>query len=643
MYLANELLRRLELPGLSANERALLRCRLAKRLEQGGDYEAAAQAMVEFWPSIEARPILEGLGDETKALVLLRIGALTGWIGSANQLEGSQERAKDLISESARAFEGLGQRKRVAEARSDLALCYWREGAFDEARVTLEQALDEFDDADLEHRAIALLRKGIIERTSGRLNEALRVYEDAVILFDQVTDHLLTAHFHHAFANALKDVTANDPREDYADHTLMEYTAASFHFEQAGHIRYQACVENNIGSLLGIIGRFDDAHHHLDRAQMLMTRLKDNVHLAQVDETRARVMLSEGRIVEAEKTVRSAVRALEKGDELSLLAEALTTEGIALARLHHTEQARAALDKAMNVAEQIGDSERAGMAALSLMEELPTDASNEDFWPAVNRAGVLLEQTRNIGVLRRVAKAFRALRDVLAPNDWTKFSLRDAIHRYEAHLIKLALREAGGSVTRAARLLGFKHHQSLISLISGRHTELNKERSTIRKRRRHLMAHPKRKVKGLATNQKSQVMVLHVEDNEAVASVVRDSLEPEGWNIETCVDGTLALKKIGSDAHYDLVLLDNDLPGVSGLDLIRSARSMDHRRETPIIVLSAKAIEREALDAGANAVLRKPGEIGSLADTVARFLRVQRVGRADSSEEIESPDFVGRD
>jgi hypothetical protein len=57
-------------------------------------------------------------------------------------------------------------------------------------------------------------------------------------------------------------------------------------------------------------------------------------------------------------------------------------------------------------------------------------------------------------------------------------------------------------------------------------------------------------------------------------------------------------------------------------------------------MLSAKAIEREALNAGASAVLRKPEEIGLLADTVARFLRVERVERVDVSEEIESPDFV---
>src|SRR5437667_2459192 len=115
MHLANQLLRELDTPGLPLNQRARLRCQLAKQLKQGGDYEASREAMGELWQSVGTPPILEGLDDETKAEVLLRVGALTGWVGSARQMEGSQELAKDLISESARAFEELGQRNKVGE------------------------------------------------------------------------------------------------------------------------------------------------------------------------------------------------------------------------------------------------------------------------------------------------------------------------------------------------------------------------------------------------------------------------------------------------------------------------------------------------------------------------------------------------
>src|SRR5713226_349623 len=127
MYLATAILHELDNPDLTRTERARLRCRLARQYEQGGEYEIASEAMAELWRGVGARPTLEGLDEETKALVLLRVGALTGWIGSARQIEGSQEMAKDLISESLRIFQELNKRDRVGEGRSDLALCYWRE------------------------------------------------------------------------------------------------------------------------------------------------------------------------------------------------------------------------------------------------------------------------------------------------------------------------------------------------------------------------------------------------------------------------------------------------------------------------------------------------------------------------------------
>ncbi len=248
----------------------------------------------------------------------------------------------------------------------------------------------------------------------------------------------------------------------------MEYTAASYHFERAGHIRYQACVENNIGSLLGIIGKYEDAHEHLDQAQMIATRLKDNVHLAQFGETRARVLLAEGRNVEAEKAARAAVLRLEKGEELSLLAEVLTTHGIALARLDHAEQALASLQRAITLAEQVGDFESAGVSALTIIELLGAKLSDDEVSATIEHAGVLLEKTQEANTLRRLAGAFRLLvtRAVSAAPDWERFSFVEAVRRYEARLIRLALKETGAKVTAAARLLGFSHHQSLIALIA---------------------------------------------------------------------------------------------------------------------------------------------------------------------------------
>lgn len=497
MHLATELLRELERPDLSNSDRALLRCELARRHEQAGDYEAASEALAELWQGVGARPNLQGLRSAAKAEVLLRVGALTGWIGSANKIEGAQETAKDLMSESLRLFQAHSMRSKAGEAQSDLALCYWRTGAYDEARVMLEEAYSYIDAQNIEQKATTLLRQALVERESKRLNEALRLHNEAKPLIDKITNPLLLAFYHLSFANTLNRLSAAEHRTDYVDRALIEYTAASFHYGEAGHERYQACVENNIGFLLGSIGRFVEAHEHLDRAQVLMTQLKDNVHLAQVDETRAGILLAEGRNVEAEKTARAAVLRLEKGDELSLLAEALITHGSALARLNHSEQAREAFERAISVAEQAGNFERAGVAALTLVEQLGEGGSSDELLATLDHARVLVEKSEDIGTVRRLGKAaFRILFSthcVPTPPDWKGFSLKRAVAQYESHLIKEALREAKGSVSKAAHLLGYKHHQSLISLLNTRHKDLLKERSPIRKRWHHLIDHSKLK------------------------------------------------------------------------------------------------------------------------------------------------------
>lgn len=69
--------------------------------------------------------------------------------------------------------------------------------------------------------------------------------------------------------------------------------------------------------------------------------------------------------------------------------------------------------------------------------------------------------------------------------------------------------------------------------------------------------------------------------------------------MECCEDGCAALRMIESGRRYDLLMLDNDLPGVSGLELIRQARQLPHRRQIPIIMLSAGFHQAEAHRAGA--------------------------------------------
>jgi tetratricopeptide (TPR) repeat protein len=158
-------------------------CELAKGLEEAGEFEQAAETLRPFWTRLGQPPNTAGLELSAKAELLLRSGALTGWLGSAKQLSGSQELAKDLISESASLFAQLGMAEKAAEARVDLAICYWREGGLDEARVTLKHVLETLKDQNSEQTLRALLNSAIVEKVATRDQEALRIYKEAAPLF----------------------------------------------------------------------------------------------------------------------------------------------------------------------------------------------------------------------------------------------------------------------------------------------------------------------------------------------------------------------------------------------------------------------------------------------------------------------------
>jgi len=620
---------------LTLGERVTACCDLAKQLEKVGEYAAASEALAEFWPTPSEAPRIEGLDETTAAELLLRIGSLSGWLGSENPTGDGQETAKNQITRSIEMFTHLGVYERVVEARSDLALCYWREGSYDEARIQLASAMKCIEGVDSELRAVILIRAGMVEVDDGRLNQALRFYDEAASLLDGSQDHSLKGSFHSQLALLCNNLAITNNRDDYIDRALIEFAAASFHFEQAGHARYSACTENNLAYLYLTIGNVSEAHDHLDRARKLLFGIKDSMDLARVDDTRARTLLAEGRIREAERFARSAVQTLEKGDEQALLAEALTTHGIAQARLGNHPRSRVLLQRAIEVAETSGDLEGAGRAHLSLIEEMGDQTAATELAAIYQSAADLLQRSQDPSVGKRLISCARKVIEALGnsegddrermENSWEGFSFKEKILECERALIERALRDSNGSVTRAARLLGFKHHQSLISLINSRHKELLKTRTAVRKRRRHIFSKP-RKIKyrpaGLPEVGSTQISILHAEDNEPLANVINEMLSVEGWRVELCVDGDSALRNLTSDERIDLLLVDNELPGLSGLDLVKRTRKMTHRRRTPIVMLSGNDCETEAWRAGVDAFLKKPQQVKDLPSTISRLLRV---------------------
>jgi tetratricopeptide (TPR) repeat protein len=462
------------------------RCEKSRELERSGDYEGARSELGKLWSRIGERPATDELSVDTQAEVLWRVGALSGWLGSANQIPGAQEFARDLLTESITLFESLDQRDKRAEAMGDLALCYWRSGAQDEGRALFRQAVEAAQKSETKLRT--LTNASTVEISSGRYGDALTLLNAAAAFLGEVSDDWIHGAYHYQRGLAYKKLGGTEN----LDHALIEYSAASMHLGNAGHIRHLAGVENNIGFIHLLLGRATEALTHLDKARAIFVSLKDSRMVAQVNDTRARVFLAEKRFAEAERAIFAAVTVLEQGDDSSLLAEALTTEGSIFAGSGKYDSARSAFNRASDVAAAAGDSHLAAIAQLRMIEEIGGVLSKAELLASYRRAdqyiGDRASQSEQEGlrlcgdiVIDKLEKLESVEEELIGG------TLEDEVNHFEASLIARALERHNGSVTRAARELGLTH-QGLAKIIDGRQSKtLVGARRPKRNRRKSIM------------------------------------------------------------------------------------------------------------------------------------------------------------
>jgi two-component system, OmpR family, alkaline phosphatase synthesis response regulator PhoP len=131
--------------------------------------------------------------------------------------------------------------------------------------------------------------------------------------------------------------------------------------------------------------------------------------------------------------------------------------------------------------------------------------------------------------------------------------------------------------------------------------------------------------------------ILIIEDEESLALGVRDALTHAGFKAEVALDGNEGLKRLRASS-FDLVVLDLMLPGMNGLDLLRTLRR--ERQDVRVLILTALAEEEDLLrgfEAGADDYMAKPFSPRELLARVeAQFRRRDSAGTAPR-QQIELP------
>jgi C4-dicarboxylate-specific signal transduction histidine kinase len=140
---------------------------------------------------------------------------------------------------------------------------------------------------------------------------------------------------------------------------------------------------------------------------------------------------------------------------------------------------------------------------------------------------------------------------------------------------------------------------------------------------------PRQSEKGeFIAQEPSALDILVVDDEPINRQVLEEILRLSGHRVQVAADGAAALEMIHTRAKFDLILLDIMMPEISGYDVLRRLRQEYNEAELPVIVLSAKALEKDLLAAyalGANDYVLKPF---SAMEVEARVLHQSRLKAA---------------
>src|SRR5216683_8134366 len=115
--------------------------------------------------------------------------------------------------------------------------------------------------------------------------------------------------------------------------------------------------------------------------------------------------------------------------------------------------------------------------------------------------------------------------------------------------------------------------------------------------------------------------ILVAQDDAPLAEFLHQRLQQEQFSVHVVSDGAEA-QQLASDPAYDLVILDLNLPGIGGLDVLRGIRS--RRPDLPVVIVTGDSMVEErvrGLDAGADDYVAKPFAFAELAARIRAVLR----------------------
>lgn len=320
---------------------ALLAAKLRK-LERQGRFDEALKDCLRVVDGQAHVPALDGSTDYERAELMLRYGALIGFLGNNSQIANSQEQSKDLITRALGMFVALGDEEKVAECETYIAMAYSRLGEMNEAWTWLESSFARALPRLSEPRVMWYVIASLILIDQKRFKETvelLRPVENDFLAFD---DSYLLGLFYGNLGVALKDL-------DRPIAALSCFERSCLYHQLSKHMIYSGTVENNLALLYRDIGDFPKAHAAIDGAIKTFNKVKDKTRSGFALDSKANIFLSEGELKKALAAIDKSIDILKRGENAYFRVESLVTRAKILLHLDRFADATMSLIEAVDI------------------------------------------------------------------------------------------------------------------------------------------------------------------------------------------------------------------------------------------------------------------------------------------------------
>jgi tetratricopeptide (TPR) repeat protein len=404
----------------------------ARNVELCRDLDSLRKVLQVVW-NVEETPNFNNYEDAIKAELLRLCGVYLSFYGFARNFKDYQIRSKDFLINAIEIFESNKILDKAAEAKINLAFCYWNVGEINECEAILDVVEAEFGENLLHPVYLQIcINRLLIYFWSQNFAPALKIIEEINVSMQFCNDVRLQAMFHNQAGIFYR-----------AD---KQYEKGIFHLNEAirfakkaNNRLYVAANLNNLSFLYKEMNDFQKAFDCISESIDEAKRIGYQGFLPHALDTKALIYLDWNKSEKALKAINESIDCFSQGEDYRGWTDALWTKVRCLIRLERAEEAFVTFAELVRIA-----GERVGEVAVKKFAK---------------------NLTEEVYALKHLA-------------------LADEVAEFKKARVSAALIQANGKVSEAAKILRLKSHQALSDILNKQFPELLGELGFRRRARR---------------------------------------------------------------------------------------------------------------------------------------------------------------